>query len=45
MRNRARALRAVLAAGIAVVLTTPIAYAESMDEVTVAHRGASTSKF
>ena len=45
MRNRARALRAVLAGGCAVVLTTPIAYAESMDEVTVAHRGASTSKF
>jgi len=45
MRNRVRALRAVLVGGIAVVLTTPIAYAESMDEVTVAHRGASTSKF
>jgi glycerophosphoryl diester phosphodiesterase len=45
MRNRARALRAVLAGGIALVLTAPIAYAESMDEVTVAHRGASTSKF
>ena len=45
MSNRVRALRAALAGGIAVVLTTPIAYAESMDEVTVAHRGASTSKF
>jgi glycerophosphoryl diester phosphodiesterase len=45
MRNRVRAVRAALAGGIAVALTTPIAYAQSMDEVTVAHRGASTSKF
>jgi glycerophosphoryl diester phosphodiesterase len=45
MRNRVRVLRAVIGGGIAVVLTTPIAYAQSMDEVTVAHRGASTSKF
>jgi glycerophosphoryl diester phosphodiesterase len=45
MRNRVRVLRAVIGGGIAVVLTTPIAYAESMDEVTVAHRGASTSTF
>lgn len=44
MRNRVRALRAVIGGGIAVVLTTPIAYAQSMDELTVAHRGASTSK-
>jgi glycerophosphoryl diester phosphodiesterase len=44
MRNRVRAVRAALAGGIAVALTTPIAYAQSMDEVTVAHRGASTSK-
>jgi glycerophosphoryl diester phosphodiesterase len=45
MRNRVRVLRAVIGGGIAVVLTTPIAYAQSMDELTVAHRGASTSKF
>jgi glycerophosphoryl diester phosphodiesterase len=44
MRNRVRALRAVIGGGIAVVLTTPIACAHSMDELTVAHRGASTSK-
>lgn len=44
MRNRVRALRAVIGGGIAVVLTTPIACAQSMDELTVAHRGASTSK-
>ena len=44
MRNRVRAVRAALAGGIAAALTTPIAYAQSMDEVTVAHRGASTSK-
>ena len=44
MRNRVRALRAVIGGGIAVALTTPIACAQSMDELTVAHRGASTSK-
>lgn len=45
MRTRVRVLRAVIGGGIAVVLTTPIAYAQSMDELTVAHRGASTSRF
>jgi glycerophosphoryl diester phosphodiesterase len=45
MRTRVRVLHAVIGGGIAVVLTTPSAYAQSMDELTVAHRGASTSRF
>lgn len=45
MRNRLRALSAVLAGGIAVALATQIAYAHSMEELTVAHRGASNSTF
>jgi glycerophosphoryl diester phosphodiesterase len=44
MRNRLRVLCAVLAGGIALVLLGHAAYADSMEELTVAHRGASTSK-
>ena len=44
MRNRLRALTVVIAGGIALVIPAQIAYADSMDEHTVAHRGASTSK-
>ena len=43
MRNRLRALVAVLAFGIAPGLAAHAAYADSMEELTVAHRGASTS--
>jgi glycerophosphoryl diester phosphodiesterase len=43
MRNRLRALGAVLVIGIALILTSRFAYAETMEELTVAHRGASTS--
>jgi glycerophosphoryl diester phosphodiesterase len=44
MRNRLRALTVVIAGGIALVIPAQIAYADSMDAHTVAHRGASTSK-
>lgn len=38
------ALSAVLALGIAAVITANTAYVDSMEELTVAHRGATTSK-
>jgi glycerophosphoryl diester phosphodiesterase len=44
MRKRLFALIAVPALGIAAVLTANTAYADSMEEVTAAHRGATTSK-
>ena len=44
MRKRLFALSAVLAFAIAPILTTTPAYADSMEELTVAHRGAATSK-
>ncbi|HJV14499.1 MAG TPA: hypothetical protein VJ625_11460, partial [Propionibacteriaceae bacterium] len=44
MRNRLRALSAVVIAGIALAVPAQMAYADSMEELTVAHRGASTSK-
>jgi glycerophosphoryl diester phosphodiesterase len=44
MRNRLRALTVVVTAGIALAVPAHIAYADSMEELTVAHRGASTSK-
>ncbi len=44
MRKHLLALSAVLAFGIAPVITATTAYADSLDELTVAHRGATTSK-
>jgi glycerophosphoryl diester phosphodiesterase len=44
MRKHLFALSAVLALGIAPILTATTAYADSMEEFTVAHRGATTSK-
>jgi glycerophosphoryl diester phosphodiesterase len=44
MRKRLLALSAVLAFGIAPIITATTAYADSLDELTVAHRGATTSK-
>jgi glycerophosphoryl diester phosphodiesterase len=44
MKRRLRALTVVFASGIALVLAAHIAYADAMEEVTVAHRGASNSK-
>ena len=44
MRKRLCALIAVLAFGIAPTFTATTAQADSMEEVTVAHRGATTSK-
>lgn len=43
MRKPLCALSTVIAVGIASILTAPVAYADSMEEITVAHRGASTS--
>jgi glycerophosphoryl diester phosphodiesterase len=44
MRNRLRALIAVLVAGVAPLLAAHTAYADSIEELTIAHRGAATSK-
>jgi len=44
MRRRLYALSAVLTLGIAVSLTSTAAHADSLEEITIAHRGASTSK-
>ena len=44
MRDRLRALSAAVIAGIASAVPTQMAYADYMEELTVAHRGASTSK-
>ena len=44
MRIRLRALSVLVASGIALVLAANIAYADALEEITVAHRGASTSK-
>jgi glycerophosphoryl diester phosphodiesterase len=43
MRKPLCALSTMIAVGIASILTVPVAYADSMEEITVAHRGASTS--
>ena len=44
MRNRLRALCGVVAGGLALVFAAHVAYADSMEELIVAHRGARTSK-
>jgi glycerophosphoryl diester phosphodiesterase len=44
MRKHLFALSALLAFGLAPILTATTAYADSMEELTVAHRGATTSK-
>ena len=44
MKRRLCALTAVLALGIAVSLRSTAAHADSFEEITIAHRGASTSK-
>jgi glycerophosphoryl diester phosphodiesterase len=43
--NRLRVLSIVLAAAIALIAVAQTAHADSMDEVVVPHRGASTSKY
>ena len=45
MRNHIRTLCAALVALTALVFTAQIADADSMEEITVAHRGAATSQF
>jgi glycerophosphoryl diester phosphodiesterase len=44
MRKHLCALSAVLTFGIAPILTATTAYADSMEELTIAHRGATTSQ-
>ena len=44
MRSRLRALCGVVVGGLALVFAAHIAYADSMEELIVAHRGARTSK-
>lgn len=43
MRKPLCALSTMIVVGIASLVTAPVAYADSMEELTVAHRGASTS--
>jgi glycerophosphoryl diester phosphodiesterase len=43
--NRLPVLSVVVAAAIALIIVAPAAYADCMDVVVVAHRGASTSKY
>ena len=43
--NRLPVLSVVLAAAIALIVVAPAAYADSMDVIVVAHRGARTSKY
>ena len=45
MRNHIRTLCAAIVTLIALVFTAHIADADSMEEITVAHRGAATSQF
>jgi glycerophosphoryl diester phosphodiesterase len=45
MTNRLRVLSAVFAAAIALIVVSQTAHADSMDEVLVPHRGASTSTY
>ena len=44
MRNHIRTLCAAIVALVALIITAHIAEADSMEEITVAHRGASTSQ-
>ena len=44
MRKRMYALSVVLALGITFSLTSTAARADSLEEITIAHRGASTSR-
>jgi hypothetical protein len=44
MKSRLRALSFVLTSGIALIFAASIAYADSLEELTVAHRGTSSSK-
>ena len=43
MRNAARALKAMITIGIAMVVLAPAAHADILDALVVAHRGATTS--
>jgi len=45
MTNRLRVLSAVFAAAIALIVVAQSAYADSTDEIVVAHRGANTSRY
>jgi glycerophosphoryl diester phosphodiesterase len=45
MRNAILALKALIAAGAALILVAPIAQADVLDEIVVAHRGGATTKY
>ena len=45
MRAAARALQALIAVGIALILVAPAAQADVLDEIVVAHRAGATSKY
>jgi glycerophosphoryl diester phosphodiesterase len=45
MRAAARALQALIAVGIALILVAPAAQADVLDEIVVAHRAGATGKY
>ena len=45
MRNAVRALQASIAVGAALILVAPIAQADVLDEIVVAHRAGATTKY
>ena len=45
MRNAILALKALIAAGAALILVAPIAQADVLDEIVVAHRAGATTKY
>jgi glycerophosphoryl diester phosphodiesterase len=45
MRNAVRALKVMIAAGVAFVLVAPSAQADVLDQIVVAHRGGATSTY
>jgi glycerophosphoryl diester phosphodiesterase len=45
MRNAVRALKAMVAAGAALILVAPAAHADVLDQIVVAHRGGATTTY
>ena len=45
MRNAVRALKVMIAAGVALVLVAPAAQADVLDQIVVAHRAGATSTY
>ena len=45
MRNSVRALKAIVAAGAALILASPAAQANPLDDIVIAHRAGATSRY